>query len=99
MVVMPPAAVTSRVVAARTACDRRHVGALHQAFLVDVGVEELAEERLQLANGIDGGERQRGAPAVDDDVAALAVDGGDQPLGADAPGQFAARRPGRSFRP
>ena len=50
-VVMPPAAVTRRVVAARTARIAVHVGALHQSLAVHVGVEELAEERLERAHG------------------------------------------------
>ena len=38
---MPPAAVSLRSVALRDGLDRGHVGALHQAFLVHVRVEEL----------------------------------------------------------
>ena len=51
-VVTPPAAVTSRVVASTNGGDRLAVDALHQPLDVDVGEEELAEERLE----------QRGSP-------------------------------------
>ena len=59
MVVMPPAAMTSRVVAARTAWIAGMSVPCIRPSLVDVGVEEVAEERLELADGLDGGERQR----------------------------------------
>ena len=48
-VVMPPAAVTRRDVARAHGADRVHVDAPHQALGVDVGVEELAAERLERA--------------------------------------------------
>ena len=67
--------------------DRVDVRAAHQPFGVDVGVEELAAVRLERADGLDGGERQRGLPAVNHDVAAAAVDGGDDALGADRVGE------------
>ena len=59
----------------------------HQAFGVDVGVEELAAERLERADRLDRGQRQRRLPAVNDDLAAAAVDGGDDALAADGVGQ------------
>ena len=64
-VVMPPAAVSLSLGRLRDGLDRLHVGALHQAFFVDVGVEELAAVRLERCTASHGGERQRGLPAVD----------------------------------
>ena len=81
---MPPAAVTRRDVASRTARDRGHVRPLHQAFAVDVRVEELAGERFERAGGVRRRDVERGAPAVDDDLAAAAVDGRDEPVARDS---------------
>src|SRR6266496_1159541 len=63
--------------------DGGQAGAAHQTFGVDVGIQELVAVRLQRTDGFDGRERQRGFPAVDDDVAAAAVDRGDHPVAAD----------------
>ena len=87
-VVMPPAAVTRRVVARRTARMASDVGAAHQAFGVDVGVEELTAERLQGADGIHGPDGEDRLPAVNRDVAAPAVHRGNDLLGADRVGQL-----------
>ena len=79
-VVMPPAAVTRRVGGVAHGDDRLDVRAAHQPLGVDVGVEELVAERLERADRLDGGQRQRGLPAVNHDVAAAAVDGRDDAL-------------------
>ena len=50
-------------------------------------------------HGLDGGQRQRRLPAVDDDLAAAAVHGGDDALGADGVGQLASRSRGSGARP
>ena len=52
-------------------------------FAVHVRVEELADVRLELPDGLDRRDRQRRPPAVDHDPAAAAVDRGDDPVGAD----------------
>ena len=67
--------------------DGVEIGAAHQPLGVDVGVEELAAVRLERADGLERGQRQGGLPAVDDDVAALAVDRGDHALDADGVGE------------
>jgi hypothetical protein len=67
--------------ARRRAADRRdgvHVGALQHPLAVHVRVQERAEERLELTDGLHGGQGQRRAPAVNHDLTALAVHGGDQ---------------------
>jgi hypothetical protein len=68
--------------------NRRHVGSLQQPLTIDVGVEKTAEERLELVDGGNGSEWQRSAPGVDDHVAGLAVDRGDEALGTKAPGEL-----------
>ena len=77
---MPPAAVTRRAVASRTARMARHVGALHQPLLVHVRVEELVAVGLEAQHRVTARQRQRRLPAVNDHLAALAVDGGDHVL-------------------
>jgi hypothetical protein len=46
----------------------RHVGALHQAFLVDVRVEELVAVALEQLHRLHGRERQHGLPSVNADA-------------------------------
>ena len=55
--------------------DRVDARAGHQPFGVDVRVQELVAVRLERLDRLDGGQRQRGLPAVNDDVAATAVYG------------------------
>ena len=76
--------------ASRTARTAAHVDPSHQPLRIDMGVEELAAERLERANGLDGDERRRLLPAADDDLAAETVHGADQPSGADASAKPAA---------
>ena len=52
-----------------------------------MGVEELAAIRLERVDRLEGGQRQRGLPAVDDHMAALAVDRGNDSFDADGVGQ------------
>ena len=85
-----PRASTRRSPPARCAPhrhDRVQVGALHQPFLVDVRIEELLAERLELPDRLDRGRPRRFLPALDDHLAALAVDRGDDPLGTDRGGE------------
>ena len=82
-VVMPPAAVSLRVVALRTAWIARHVRSLHQPFAIDVRVQELARVWLERAHRFGGRQVEHRPPAVDDDVTAAAVDGGDEAVGRD----------------
>ena len=49
-------------------------------FGVHVRVEKRADERLERARGVLRRNRQRGLPSVDDDLAAAAVDGADEPV-------------------
>ena len=82
-VVMPPAAVSLRVVASANGLDRCHVCSLHQPFAIDVRVQELARVWLERAHCFSGGQVEHRPPAVDDDVTAAAVDGGDKAVGRD----------------
>src|SRR6476659_4369809 len=59
------------------------IGAAHQAFGVDMRVEELTAERLQGANRIDRPYREDRFPAVNRDMTAATVHRGDDLLGAD----------------
>ena len=54
-VVTPPAAISGRRVASRTARIAGDVGALHQSLFVDVCVEKLAAVGFERTHGIDGG--------------------------------------------
>ena len=64
----------------RSARDGGHVGPSHEPFEIHVRVEELAEERLELRDGLGRRQVERRAPAVDDDLPAAAVDRGDQAI-------------------
>ena len=99
LVVMPPAAVRRRAVMRSQRQDRVEIGSAHQSFGIDVGVEELTAIRLECLDGVEGGQWQRGLPAVDDDVAAFAVDRGDHPLDADCVGQPLREVEVRAVRP
>ena len=60
--------------------DGIHVDAAHQAFRIDVGVEEAAADGLEFLHGLHRRERQRGPPAVDDELPALRIDRHDDPI-------------------
>src|SRR5262245_1110042 len=63
--------------------DRLHVGAAHQPFRIHMGIEELVAEGLERSDGVSGSQRKRRFPPMDDDLAAAAVDGGNDALAAD----------------
>ena len=52
IVVMPPAAVISMRGGGAQAAEPVEVGALHHAFLVDIGAEEAGAVRLQLRGSL-----------------------------------------------
>ena len=52
----------------------------HQALAIDVGDRNSEQNGSSARHGLDRGDRQDGLPAVDDDVAAAAVDGGDHAI-------------------
>src|SRR5262249_49024799 len=49
--------------------DGSEVRAAHQPFAIDVRVEEFVTVRLECVDGFHRGQRQRGFPSVNDDVA------------------------------
>ena len=82
-VVTPPAAMSGRLCGVAHGTNGGDVGALHQAFLVDVRVKKLATIWLERADGIGRSRPGRRLPPVRDDPSALAVDGADDALDAD----------------
>src|SRR5262245_49707029 len=64
------------------------VGAAQGLFGLDVGAEELSAKRLQRPHRFDGGHGERRLPAVNHDLAAAAVDGGDHAVCADRVSKF-----------
>ena len=73
-VVIPPAAVISCVVRRAQAAKPIEIRALHHAFFVDIGAEEAAAVRLELADDVFGGVVRRFAPALHDDAAVLGIE-------------------------
>ena len=71
--------------------DGPHVGALHQALLVHVRVEELGAIRFQGLHGFDSRKRHGFAPALHGDAPALGVDGGYHPVSAYGVGELGGK--------
>ncbi len=77
---MPPAAVISCFVAARSRRNQSRSVPCIMPFFVDVGAQEAGAERLQLPDHFFGGKFGRFLPALHHDLAALRIERDDQPL-------------------
>jgi len=71
--------------------DDVHGNALHQAFGVNVRVEECAAERVECAYGFFGRERDRLLPTFDCDAAVASIDSKDEFLGAELVVKFTGK--------
>ena len=87
IVVIPPAAVTAHIVVRRISEMSAQIRTLHEPLAVHVGEQVFAHERVERLHGFSRAVGQLGAPAVDDDFSAAAIDGGDQTAGADRLGE------------